>query len=124
MQSTPPDTSADKFTLVSMGAERRAKRVQTHERGPPSATPEKQIFFCLIHLCIQFLKSEAPSATPEKQIFFSLILICKQFLKSEFLFKNHAKADTKYIYFPNIPAQEHRIFKSLAPIPHNTNTHL
>ena len=34
------DTSAGKFLLVLMGAERRVSRAQTRERGPPSALAE------------------------------------------------------------------------------------
>ena len=34
------DTCAGKFSLTSMGAERRVSRAQTRERGPPSALAE------------------------------------------------------------------------------------
>ena len=34
------DTFAEKFPLVSMGAEWRVKRAQTRERGPPSVPAE------------------------------------------------------------------------------------
>ena len=34
------DTWAGKFSLLTMGAERRVSRAQTRERGPPSALVE------------------------------------------------------------------------------------
>ena len=43
------DMCAGKFPLVSMGAERRVSRVQTRERGPPSALAENLVnlsYFC------------------------------------------------------------------------------
>ena len=40
------DMCAGKFPLVSMGAEQRVSRVQTLERGPPSALA---IFFIFIY---------------------------------------------------------------------------
>ena len=42
------DTCTEKFPLVSMGAERRVKRAQTLERGPPSAPAE--LFYLINHM--------------------------------------------------------------------------
>ena len=45
-----PDTCAEKVPLVSMGAERRVKRTQTRERGPPSAPAEFEHIFSSLGL--------------------------------------------------------------------------
>ena len=39
-----------RIPLVSMGAERRVKRAQTRERGPPSALAEIQLLYQNIHM--------------------------------------------------------------------------